>query len=167
MRWEALIEFVQTNWGNLASLAGLFVSVATLIVARSARKAAREAKAEARRQGLVDELQAAQGKTEQVGQFLMQQKWEMVLVRAQDVVSACSQILRRWGAEQLEQPSRDEILRSREQLASIARIAVRAQAAAPTPQEVKRMASAQQRAFQLLSTQLAHSQVTIQQGGEQ
>ncbi|MCI0348471.1 MAG: hypothetical protein L0Z53_03510 [Acidobacteriales bacterium] len=97
----------------------------------------------------------------------MQQKWEMVLVRAQDVVSACSQILRRWGAEQLEQPSRDEILRSREQLASIARIAVRAQAAAPTPQEVKRMASAQQRAFQLLSTQLAHSQVKIQQGGEQ
>jgi hypothetical protein len=155
MAWEPLWYWIRSNWGNILSLAGLFVSGATLVVAKGAKEAAEEAKSEARRRNLVDELEEAQRKAEQVGSYLSQEKWEIVLLRSQEVVTSCSQILRRWGSEELSDESRDNILLAQQQAGSIARVALRAPRTPPTEQDLRRIAGAQHKALQLLSGETA------------
>lgn len=166
-----MLRFLQANWGNLASVVGLIVSSLGLAyaikaeiaasraanTAASALAAAEAARAAARRQSLVDDLHDAQSKMEHVGVFLARQNWELVVFCSQQAVSACSQIMRRWGSDTLTSESRDGILRSQQQIAIISKIAVRASAVAPSNQEVKRMATAQQKAFETLSGELAQS----------
>ena len=143
------------NWGNLASVIGLVVSVATLVVATKAKAAAEAAKTEARRQNLVDEIQDAQKKAEQLGAYLSQQKWEIVLLRSQEVITSCSQILRRWGLEALSEHSRNNVLVAQQQAGSIAEVAVRAARTAPTDREFKMMSVAHHKALELLSVEAA------------
>ena len=57
MSWAGVVEFFSHHWGNLASVLGLIVSLATLAVATKARQAAEAAKAAARRQSLTEVLQ--------------------------------------------------------------------------------------------------------------
>ena len=148
-------HWLTANWGSVFSVAGFGVSVATLVVARWAKRSAEEAKAEARRRNLADELEEAQRKTEQVGTYLSQEKWEIVLLRSQEVVTSCSQILRRWGLIDLSEKSRDNVLVAQQQAGSIARVALRAPQIPPTEQELRRMAGAQHKALQLLSGETA------------
>lgn len=148
-------HWLSSNWGNLASVLGLAVSTATFFVARWAKEAAEQAKAEARRRNLADELEEAQRKTEQVGSYLGQEKWEIVLLRAQEVVTSCSQILRRWGTDELSEQSRDNILVAQQQAGSIVRVALRAPRIPPTEQDLRRIAGAQHKALQLLSGETA------------
>jgi hypothetical protein len=143
------------NWGNLFSAAGFCVSVATLIVARWAKQAAEEAKAEARARNLADELREAQSKAEQIGTYLSQEKWEIVLLRAQEVVTSCSQILRRWGPKELSEQSRNNVLLAQQQAGSIARVALRAPRIVPSEQDVRRLAVAQHKTLQLLAGETA------------
>jgi predicted ATPase len=72
------LEFLVHNWGNLASVLGVMVSVVTLAVATKARQAAEAAKAVARRQSLTEVLQDTVRKNEQVGLFLSQRRWDIV-----------------------------------------------------------------------------------------
>ncbi|MFZ0884930.1 MAG: hypothetical protein WAN14_16135 [Candidatus Acidiferrales bacterium] len=131
------------------------VSAATFYVAKAAKAAAEDAKSEARRRNLADELEDAQRKTEQVGNYLGQEKWEIVLLRSQEVVTSCSQILRRWGLRELSERSRDNILVAQQQAGSIARVALRAPTIPPTEQDLRRIAGAQHKALQLLSGETA------------
>lgn len=156
MTLQSASRWLSTNWGSLVSVVGLAVSVATLLVARWAKEAAEQAKGEARRRNLADEIEEAQRKTEQVGSYLGQEKWEIVLLRAQEVVTSCSQILRRWGAHERSEQSRDNILVAQQQAGSIARVALRAPRIRPTDQDLRRIAGAQHKALQLLSGETAH-----------
>lgn len=115
MAWAPVGYWVTSNWGSLVSVVGLFVSGATLLVAKAARQAAEEAKSEAPRRNLADELEQAQSKTEQVGSHLGQEKWEIVLLRSQKVVTSCGQILRRWGSHDLSEEFCDNILVAQQQ----------------------------------------------------
>ncbi len=155
MNWQREWHWFSTNWGNAFSVAGFVVSAATLFVAKWAKDAAQDAKAEARRRNLVDELEDAQRKAEQVGNYLGQEKWEIVLLRSQEVVTSCSQILRRWGAHELSERSRDNILIAQRQAGSIAQVALRAPRIPPTEQDLRRIAAAQHKALQLLSGETA------------
>ena len=155
MNWQAMWNWFGRNWGNVFSVGGFVVSLATLVVATWAKDAAEEARAEARRRNLADELENSQLKTEQVGSYLSQGKWEIVLLRSQEVVTSCSQILRRWGTEELSEESRDNILRAQRQIGSIARVALSAVRVAPTEQDLRRLAGAQHKALQLLSGETA------------
>lgn len=150
-----LWEWLRLNWGNIFSAAGLVVSVATFIVARSAKRAAEEAKAEAKRENLADELETAQRKTEEIGSYLSQQKWEIVLLRSQEVVTSCSQILGRWGAEDLSEASRNNILLAQQQAGSIAEVAIRAPRISVTEQDFRRISRAQHKALHLLAGETA------------
>ena len=76
MSWADLSGFLALNWGNVASVLGLAVSLVTLAVASKAREAAEAARAIARRQSLTEVLQDAVRKNEQVGLFLSQRKWD-------------------------------------------------------------------------------------------
>lgn len=55
MAWAAVWDFLFWNWGDLAIVLGLAVSVATVLVASKARE-----------------------KNEKVGLFLSQRKWDIV-----------------------------------------------------------------------------------------
>lgn|SRR5579863_4627538 len=155
MIWQSLWSWFGRNWGNVFSVGGFVVSVATLFVATWAKQAAEQAKSAVRRRNLADELEDAQRKTEQVGSYLGQEKWEIVLLRSQEVVTSCSQILRRWGVGELNEESRDNILVAQQQAGSIARVALRAPKIPPTEQDMRRLAGAQHKALQLLSGETA------------
>lgn len=156
MSWPWLSEFFGQNWGNLASVLGVIVSVATLVVATKARQAAEAAKAVARRQSLTEVLQDTVRKNEQVGLFLSQRRWDIVWLRAQEIAGATSIVLTRWPQE-LNASSKDNLLRSQRLSNSIAGVALIASGEAPTPQALARMSQAQGRVAQLLNTELGGS----------
>jgi hypothetical protein len=164
MTWVIGWHWLKLNWGNLCSVIGLVISAATLIVARGAKKAAEEARAEARRENLSDELESAQQKTEQIGNYLSQQKWEIVLLRSQEVVTSCSQILRRWGSDGLSEVSRNNILLAQQQAGSIAQLAIRAPHIPITEQDLRRISRAQHKALRLLAGETADVAGTIDRG---
>jgi hypothetical protein len=163
MDFGSLRTFAANNWGNLASIIGLCVSIWTLKVATGARKAARNAWSEARRQKLSEELQNAVYRVEQLGHHVLLKKWEISFIRAQEVSSACSLILRRW-ADTLTELSKDRILLAQAQAVSIAKAAMRANSSPPTEQQLQRIVSAQQRAFELLSAEKGESLGAIERG---
>ncbi len=155
MDWSWLWQALRNNWGNIASVVGLGVSIATLVVAKRARTAAEEAKIAARRQSLIDELQDAQKKAEDLGTYLHQQKWEIVHLRSQEVITSCSQILLRWGMDSLSTSSHQQLVRAQQQSGSIARVAIRALRTPPSDPEFRAMCVAQQKALTLLAFEAA------------
>jgi len=156
MSWPGLSDFLVQNWGNLASVVGVMVSVATLAVATKARQAAEAAKALARRQSLAEVLQDTVRKNEQVGLFLSQRRWDIVWLRAQEIAGATSIVLTRWPQE-LSDSSKDNLLRSQRLSSSIAGVALIASGEAPPPPAIARMSQAQGRVAQLLNTELGES----------
>ena len=156
MSWPGLSEFLAQNWGNLASVLGAMVSVATLVVATKARQAAEGAKAVARRQSLTEVLQDTVRKNEQVGLFLSQRRWDIVWLRAQEIAGATSIVLSRWPHE-LSASSKDNLLRSQRLSNSIGSVALIASGETPTPPAIARMSQAQGRVAQLLNTELGES----------
>ncbi|HEY7365872.1 MAG TPA: hypothetical protein VIE37_17385 [Methylomirabilota bacterium] len=156
MSWAHAWEFVVHHWGNLASVLGLAVSVATLAVASKAREAAEAARAVGRRQSLTEVLQDAVRKNEQVGLFLAQRKWDVVWLRAQETANVASLSLARWPLE-LSADSKDNLLRSQQLANSIASVALRVAGAAPTAPDIERISQAQGRVGQLLAAELGES----------
>ena len=156
MSWAGFMEILSNHWGNFASVLGLAVSVATLAVATKARQAAEAAKAAARRQSLTETLQDTVRKSEQVGLFLSQQKWDIVWLRAQEVTSEISLMLTRWS-EELGGGSRDNLLRCQRLSRSISGVALTSSSNPPTAPQVAQMSQAQGRVAQLLSAELGEA----------
>ncbi len=156
MNWADFSGFLGLNWGNVASVLGLAVSLVTLVVASQAREAAEAARAIARRQSLTEVLQDAVRKNEQVGLFLSQRKWDIVWLRAQETANAASLSLARWPHE-LSTGSKDNLLRGQQLANSIAGVALRAASELPTPREIARISQAQGRVAQLLTSELGES----------
>jgi len=101
-------RFLVKNWGNVASVWGVAVSIYVLWVAKGARAAAanaekeaehavQEAKAATRVRAALAELQGAAEKTTQIGLFTTAPKWDLVQLRAEEVMSICRATLARWG----------------------------------------------------------------------
>jgi hypothetical protein len=151
-----LSSFLANNWGSLASIIGLGVSIWTLIVAKGAKKAAQDAIRESRRQKLTEELQNAVYRVEQLGHHILLKKWEIAYIRAQEISSACSLVLRRW-TDTLNEPSKDRILLAQSLAASIAKAAMKASGTEPSEQQMQRIVASQLRAFQLLSAEKGES----------
>jgi hypothetical protein len=156
MSGTEFLEFVAEQWGNLASVLGLLVSAATLAVATKARQAAEAARAAARRQSLTEALQETVRKSEQVGLFLSQQKWDIVWLRAQEVTAATSLVLTRWP-EELSTGSRDNLLRCQRLSGSISRVVLLSSGSPPTAHQVAQMSQAQARVAQLLNAALGQA----------
>ena len=156
MTWTALVELMAHRWGDFASLLGLIVSAVTLFVATKARDAAEATRAVARRQSLTEVLQDAARKSEQVGIFLSQQKWDIVGLRAQEIIAATSLVLTRWS-EELSLDSRSSLLRCQGLSSSIADVALVASSSAPTVRQVARIAQAHGLVTQLLNAGLGEA----------
>jgi hypothetical protein len=153
---NALWQFVSANWGNLASIISLLVSVATLWVATKAKQSADAAKAEARRRSRAEDLQEARTKSEQIGLFIREGNWDIVFLRAQEIAGVCSVVLRRWDND-LGETSKTQIVSARNQAGSIARVAMRARQVNPTNQQIVNISASQRQLNELLSSELGES----------
>jgi hypothetical protein len=91
-------------------------------------------------------------KSEQVGLFLSQQKWDIVWLRAQEVTAATSVVLTRWS-EEPSGNSRDNLLRCQRLSSSISGVALVSSSNPPTAQQVAQMSQTHGRVAQLLSAE--------------
>lgn len=106
----ATTEFVEENWGSIASVWGLGVSIYVLWVAKGARKAAEEARSAERVRTALEELEDAAEKCTQLGQFARAQNWDLVHLRAQEVMVRCRTTVERWGEDPALKESRNKVL---------------------------------------------------------
>ena len=106
---EATIEFVSKNWGNLASIWGLGVSIYVYFVAQGAREAAEEARSAERLRTALVGLEGAAAKCIEVGQFAGNQKWDVVELRAQEVLACCRTTVAAWGENPALKESRNKL----------------------------------------------------------
>lgn len=153
MHWSSLWQALKYNWGSIVSVAGLVISVLTLRAATKAKAAANAAKTEARRRNLSEDLHDAQTKSEQIGIFIRERRWDLVFLRSQEVTSACSLVLSRW-TDELNAASRDQIRLARNEVSSICKVATRAKKADPSEQHMRAIEAAQRRLNEILSTEL-------------
>jgi hypothetical protein len=135
---------------------GLVVSCLTLWVAKKARESADAARDEARRRNLSEDLQEAHVKSEQVGLFIRDGKWDRVFLRSQEISSLCSIVLKRWNKE-LSDNSKTQISLSRDHAGSIAAVAMRANRVTPSEKVIASISAAQCRLNELLSSELGES----------
>jgi hypothetical protein len=103
-------QFTTQNWGNIASVWGLVVSFYLLFVATGARRAAQEARSAERLRTALAGLEDAAAKCIQVGQFARNQKWDVVELRAQEVMARCRTTLAAWGDNSALRESRNKLL---------------------------------------------------------
>ena len=106
----ATTAFVAKNWGSIASVWGLGVSFYVLFVAKGARKAAEDARSAERVRTALEELEDAREKCTQLGQFARIGKWDLVHLRAQEVMATCRATVARWGEDQALKDSRNKVL---------------------------------------------------------
>jgi hypothetical protein len=111
--------FVWTVVGTVAAVAGTILGVYVLWVTWGARKAARAAQASARKRSLVEELESANQKSNQLGDLLHHQQWFAVHMRIQEIQSVCTQILNRWP-DGLSEKRRDDLVTAAQLARSIA-----------------------------------------------
>ncbi|HEV2221627.1 MAG TPA: hypothetical protein VGR84_01355 [Candidatus Acidoferrales bacterium] len=159
--WQAL----SNNWGSMASVLGLGVSIATFLVAKRAKTAAEDAKREARRRNLSEDLQDARTKSEQAGLFINETKWDIVFVRSQEIASICSLVLKRWSDE-LSEASKEQIRLARDEASSISRVATRASVRQPSESQLRSLTAAQRKLNELLSSELGESLKVIERSGQ-
>lgn len=149
-------EFFGLHWGDLASVVSLLVASLTLWFAKRARDAAEDVRSLAKRRSLAEELRELQTKNHQVGMFLRESKWELVHLRTQEILSACSTIPERWR-EELNQQSMENVIRAKELIRSISTVSARAARNPPQERDMRQVERAQQRAQELLSAELGAS----------
>ncbi len=165
MEWPSWAGFLVDHWGDLASVASLVVTGFTFSMAKKARAAAEGARLLATRRNLTEELQDLQTKTEQVGLFLLDKKWDLIHLRCQEIVGGCSKVATRWKDE-LSAGSRSNIMLGREQARSIAVVAMRTPRLAPREQALRQIEDAQERLHELISAELGLSVRSIETSEE-
>lgn len=89
--------FYRNNWGNIASLWGLGVSLGAFFFAKGAKKAAEEARSAERLRTALAGLEDAATKCAEIGQSAGSQKWAVVELRALEVLTCCRTTLAAWG----------------------------------------------------------------------
>jgi hypothetical protein len=107
-----------TVTGTLASVAGVLMGIYVIHVTRDAREAAQAARTLAQKRGLIEELEDALQRIQQVGNLLHQEEWVAVRMRTEEVLGACKTTLTRWP-EHLSEERKNEVLKASALLRSI------------------------------------------------
>lgn len=145
-----------TVTGTIASVGGLIVGIWVLIVAKGARKAARAAQASGRRRDLVEELESASEKIQQVGNFIQQEQWEPVRMRTEEILKCCRTTLNRWP-DHLSEQSRNQVMRASTLMHSIAGVIAGFGRAPITEQQRRTLSEVQMRASDHISSALGEA----------
>ena len=142
--------------GVVASIAGLVVSLYVLRVAKDARRAAEEARTLARRRNLVEELDDASQKLQQVGNFLQQRQWVGVQIRTAEVLVICREAMARWS-DHLSKKRRSGVLTAMTHVQTIATQLAEIGQRELTPQEKKNLAESHLKAAGHISDALGEA----------
>lgn len=142
--------------GGAASVIGLAFTVRVLFVARGARKAAEEARTLARRRNLVEELDDASHKLQQIGIFLHQQEWFGIQLRIDEVAAVCRSAMTRWP-DHLPEERRNDVLTAVQLLRSVATVASAVVGREPTQAENKKLTTTHSRASELINDALGEA----------
>jgi hypothetical protein len=142
--------------GALASIAGLIVSVYVLRVAKGARRAAEEARILGRRRNLVEELDSASNKLQQVGSFLHLEQWVGVQIRIEEILTICRAAMTRWS-DHLSEERKNDILKALSMIHSIATLSAQISPRAALPAEKKRFTATHLTASGLINSALGEA----------
>jgi hypothetical protein len=113
-----MADFFAENWGNLASVFGLVFSFLAFVFAKSASTAAREARDNAMRQSLGEDIHGASRSAQEIVTYLRDDKSEMALLRVGDLMNQCSYLIARWEA-MLSEKSRNNLREGAAELRSM------------------------------------------------
>lgn len=91
-------NFIKQNWGNLASVAGLIISVFTLLFAKRASQAAREAKAAVWRRTVADDLEEAERLASEMISSIRKKDWLISRYIANKLRQQAIWINERWAS---------------------------------------------------------------------
>src|SRR5689334_7737806 len=114
-----LTMFWWTAIGTGASVVGLVISLYLIRVTRGARDAARAARALARKRNIVEELEGASQKLQEIGNFIQQEEWMAVRIRAGEILAICRLALTRWP-DHFSEGRKNEIMSASTLVGSIA-----------------------------------------------
>ena len=110
-----MIEFLAGNWGNVASVVGLFFSILAFIFSKRASVAAREARDATLLRSLSEELNGANRTAGEIATYVGMERGDMALLRTSELLNQTSYFLARWD-NRLSKDSKNNILSTREQL---------------------------------------------------
>jgi hypothetical protein len=119
---SATVEnFLATNWGSIASVAGLAASVAALVFARRASTAAKSAREAILRRNLADDMAQANRIASELHNMAEAQKFDYALARCSELQDLCVFIQQRW-TDHLTDSSKERCLRAKTQLESVVKV---------------------------------------------
>lgn len=113
------IAIASQNWGNIASVWGLGVSIYLISIARGARKAAQDARSGEKARTALQDLRQAAEKITHVGVYAGSQKWDAVQLRAEEVMVCCHSTVARWKDDPAFKDSSNDLLMVATQMRSI------------------------------------------------
>ncbi len=111
-------DFFLNNWGNLASVAGLIFSFLAFLFSKSASKAAKQARNLAQSRSLAEGLNDIGRSARDLIGDIEKERNEHACERARDLSSNLQYLCARW-VKLLPQKSKNNLMKAREQLASI------------------------------------------------
>jgi hypothetical protein len=91
------VDWFKPNWGNLASVLGLIISLITLWFAKRASQAANEAKAAVLQRNAADDLSEAARQAQDLLVFLRRGEWQLLRLKADELHTMASWVISRWG----------------------------------------------------------------------
>lgn len=113
------IAIASSNWGNIASVWGLAVSIYLISIARGARKAAQEARSGEKARSALQDLRQAAEKNTQIGVYARSAKWDATQIRAEEVMNCCHSTVARWKDDPGFKESSNDLLMVATQMHSI------------------------------------------------
>jgi hypothetical protein len=113
-----MLDFLTRHWGDVATVAGLVVSVFTLLFARRASKAAEEARDSVLRQTLRPDMEECGRLARDVETFVALGQSDCASLRARDLMHQIAFLDARWEMK-LPQQSKNNLLMAHEQLEQI------------------------------------------------
>lgn len=93
---RAVREFLIANWGNLASVAGLLVSLGALLFARSAAQTAKLVRQEMQRYSLHEYLSVFVARFQEFLLLMRLAKWELAWLRTDELIAALTWAISKW-----------------------------------------------------------------------
>jgi hypothetical protein len=150
--------------GGVASVFGLIITVRVLFVARGARKAAEDARTLARRRNLVEELDDASAKLQQIGIFLHQQQWFGIQLRIDEVAAICRSAMTRWP-DHLPEERKNNVLTAVQLMRSIAALSAELSVREPSSAETKKLKTTHSKASEMINDALGEARKEEERDG--
>jgi len=139
-----MIDFLVRNWGNVASVAGLFFSILAFVFSKRASVAAREARDAALLRSLSEEMNGANRTAGEIVTYVGMERGDMALLRTSELMNQTSYFMARWD-NRLSEGSKNNLLSVRERLHSIHEVLTKNRFADLSPRAKAQLVQACQR----------------------